>query len=213
MSDAPERGRWHERLHAWIIMRASRHHARLVERRRRALLDGLRGRVLEIGPGAGTNLAYLRRDVRWMGVEPNPAMRDYLRQEAARLGFARGAVDVRAGTAERLPVSDGSMDAVVSTLVLCSVRDLRAALAEVRRVLRPGGRFVFLEHVAAPRGSGLRRVQRAVRGPWSLAGDGCHPDREIGAAIERAGFARVELERFRVKLPVVAPHIAGVAVK
>lgn len=166
--------------------------------------------MLEIGPGTGTNLAYLAPAVRWLGIEPNPYMERYLRREAERLGRT---VEVRAGTAERLDLMDASVDAVVSTLVLCSVPDQALALAEVRRVLKPGGRFVFLEHVAAPRGTWLRRVQRAVRPAWRLLGDGCFPDRETWQAIGRAGFAQVTLDRFHLPVPIMAPHIAGWAVR
>jgi ubiquinone/menaquinone biosynthesis C-methylase UbiE len=165
--------------------------------------------VLEIGPGTGVNLPYLQPGIRWTGVEPNAYLREETRAEAARRG-----VDARVltGVAGQLPLPDRSVDAVVATLVLCSVPDQDAALAEVRRALRPGGRFVFIEHVGAPRGTWLRRVQRLVRPVWRIFGDGCHLDRDTVAAIERAGFARVQVEQFRVPAGLVAPHAAGVAI-
>jgi SAM-dependent methyltransferase len=200
----------YQRWFAWGLAHGVSAYERLVADRKRRLLGPLRGTVLEIGPGTGANLAYLGPEVRWLGIEPNPHMERYLRREARRLG--RG-IEVRAGTAERLDLMDASVDAVVSTLVLCSVPDQARALAEVRRVLKPGGQFVFLEHVAAPRGTWLRRVQRAVRPAWRLLGDGCYPDRETWQVIARAGFAEVTLERFDLPLPVMAPHIAGWAVR
>src|SRR5690606_22821288 len=123
---------------------------------KRRLLAELHGDVLEIGPGSGPNFAYYAPDVRWVGVEPNPYMYPYLRASAVEQGRT---IDLRTAYTEALAADDASMDAVVSTLVLCSVRDVRASLAEIRRVLRPGGRYVFIEHVAAPAGSGLRRWQ------------------------------------------------------
>src|SRR5689334_12021755 len=126
-----------KRLFAWVLERGTRRHEPLVADRKRALLGRLGGDVLEIGPGTGVNLAYLSPTVRWIGVEPNGYLRERLRAEAARRGLA---AEVRAGTVERLPVPDRSVDAVISTLVLCSVPDPDAALREVRRVLRPGGR-------------------------------------------------------------------------
>jgi hypothetical protein len=81
----------------------------------------------------------------------------------------------------------------------------------VRRVLRPGGRFVFVEHVAAAHGTALRFAQRAVRPIWRALSDGCHPDRHTGRLIEAAGFANVDLRQFRPPVPIMGPHIAGVA--
>jgi ubiquinone/menaquinone biosynthesis C-methylase UbiE len=196
------------RAQAWLIAALSRGHAQRVDARRRALIEPLRGRVLEIGPGSGTNLALFHPTVEWVGAEPSAAMRELLLKEATRQGRPIALLD---DAAESLSLPDASVDAVVCTLVLCSVHDPRAALAEVRRVLRPGGVFVFIEHVAAPRGSLLRRVQRLVRGPWSLCGGGCHPDRESWRDVEQAGFASVGIERFTLPVPVVAPHMSGSA--
>lgn len=177
---------------------------------KRRLLGDLHGDLLEIGPGSGPNLGYYSPDVHWIGVEPNPYMHTYLRANAAIQGRM---IDLRTGYSEALPVESQSMDAVVSTLVLCSVHDLPATLAEIKRVLKPGGRFVFIEHVAAAPGSGLRRVQNMVRPLWSFLADGCQPNREIWRLIEEAGFARLEIEHFTVDVPIAKPHIAGYAVK
>lgn len=199
--------RWYQRLQAALLGCCGVAHARLVEERRRALLAPLRGRVVEIGPGLGVNLPHYDATVRWTGIEPNPVLREHLARELSRLGRAG---DVADGLAERLPFADASVDAVVGTLVLCTVRDPAAALREARRVLAPGGRFVFLEHVRSPHRA-ERLLQHAAQPAFTLLGDGCHPDRDTAALILSAGFARVELERFRVPLPVVAPHVSGVA--
>ena len=179
---------------------------------RRRLLADVHGDVLEIGAGSGANLALLagRPDLRWMGVEPNPYMHPYLRAEASRLDMP---VDLRLGSAEHLDAPDHSADAVICTHVLCSVEDQAAVLGEVLRVLRPGGRFVFIEHVAAPHGTGLRLMQNVIRPAWQLAGDGCHPNRETWRALQHAGFARLDLEHFSVPAPLVGPHIAGTGYK
>ena len=123
------------------------------------------------------------------------------------------AFELRDGNAERLPVRDASADAVIATLVLCSVAEVGAALREIRRVLKPGGRFVFIEHVAAPAATWRRRLQRWVRPLWRVIADGCHPDRDTLSAIRAAGFARVEVEQFQAPAGLVAPHIAGIAVQ
>ena len=185
------------------------HHSRLVSTRKRDLLGTLEGRVLEIGPGGGVNFEFYAATVtEWLGLELNPHAHERLRAAAARHGVAARMLD---GRAEAIPLPDASVDAVVSTLVLCSVSDQRVTLGEIRRVLRPGGRFVFVEHVAAPRGSVLRRMQALVRAPWRIAGGGCEPDRETWRAVEDAGFRRVAIDHFSVGLPIVSPHVAGVA--
>jgi SAM-dependent methyltransferase len=200
--------RWYKRLSAWALSRTNRRYDAMVAEEKRTLLSPLSGTVLEIGPGGGNNLAFLRPYMRWIGIEPNPFFHDRLRARGERLGIE---VDVRTATAEALPVPDQSVDAVISTLVLCSVRDPQAALREVRRVLRPGGRFAFVEHVAAPHGTGLRLLQRALRPAWGAFSDGCHVDRDTGSLIEAAGFAAVDLRHFTLPVPVMGPHIAGVA--
>jgi SAM-dependent methyltransferase len=177
---------------------------------RRQLISGLGGDVLEIGPGTGPNLVYYRPGVHWLGIEPNPAMHSYLRAEAERLGLA---VDLRLGSAEDLPVPSASQDVVVATHVLCSVGDVAATLSEARRVLRPGGKLIFMEHVAAPRGSGLRRWQSFLQPLWSFVADNCHPDRETWAYIEQAGFQDVQIDHFDIPIWPMGPQIAGVAVK
>jgi SAM-dependent methyltransferase len=199
-----------KQVHVWLLARFGGRYEYMVAARKRKLFDGLRGDIMEIGPGAGPNLGYYPKDCRWVGVEPNPFMHPYLRQAAARAGLP---IDIRNIEAERLPASDSSIDTVVSTLVLCSVRDPEQVLREIHRILKPGGRLLFLEHVAAPEGTLLRRVQRFIRPIWKRLADGCHPDRETGAAIERAGFSVVEMEHFRLPLGPVGTQISGYAVK
>lgn len=205
----PKRG-WRARLFAKTMARAGDVHDALIAPYKRRLLSELHGDVLEIGPGAGANFEYFPTGLRWIGVEPNPYMHSYLTESAAAHGQA---IDLRTGYTEALPIDDESMDAVVSTLVLCSVHDLDASLAEIRRVLRPGGKFVFIEHVAAQRGTGLRWMQNAIRPLWSFFADGCRVNREIWRHIEAAGFRHVEIEHFDVSVPIAKPHIAGYALK
>ena len=179
--------------------------------KKQALFAGIRGDVLEIGPGTGVNLVYLPVGIRWIGIEPNRYMHGYLRELGLKLGLS---IDIRVGTAEHLPVPDNSMDTVISTQVLCSVADPPKVLGEIRRVLKPGGRFLFVEHVAAPLGTRLRLWQRLARPVSALIGDGCHPDRETWNDIEQAGFALIQLEHFEIESAILSkPHIAGVAIK
>src|SRR5262245_51391187 len=203
--------RWWQWAQAFVQARINARYESNVARRKQVLFSGVQGSVLEIGPGTGVNLVYLPVGIRWIGIEPNIYMHRYLRELGSKLGLS---LDIRLGTAEQLPVPDNSMDAVVSTQVLSSVVQPGRVLQEIHRVLKPGGRFLFLEHVAAAPGTRLRRWQRLARPVSALLGDGCHPDRETWNDIDRAGFALIQLEHFEVSSAVLSkPHIAGVAFK
>jgi SAM-dependent methyltransferase len=183
---------------------------RFIAPRKRDLLGGVRGTVVEIGAGTGVNIEYLSSGGvdRYIAVEPNPCMHPYLRRASEEHGVG---MELRAEPFEEAALEAGSADVVLCTLVLCSVADPAAVLARVKRILKPGGRFIFIEHVAAPRGTARRAAQRMVRPVWRTLGDGCNPDRETWMAIEQAGFAGVQYERFAAPLPLVRPHIAGIA--
>ena len=186
----------------------------IAERKKRLFAD-LSGTVLEIGPGNGANFPHLPDRVsRWIGIEPNPHMHAELRRAGALRGIE---ADFREVTTEGMDVGDASVDVVLSTLVLCSVPDPDAVVREIHRILKPGGRFVFLEHVAAPRGSGLRRLQRLAKPFWWYFADGCRPDRDLADVIRRSGFDDLTLHEFTVPKDVVptvvSPHVAGMAVK
>ncbi len=150
MGSMGAKGGLRARFFAALLPTLSQGHAHVSEPWRRRLLGDLAGTVLEIGPGTGVNLAYLPDGVYWIGLEPNPYFHPHLRRALSLRGLSG---DVLLGQAEAIPLPEGSVEAVVATLVLCSVEDPRRALAEILRVLKPGGRFVFLEHVAAPQGT------------------------------------------------------------
>ena len=197
-----------KRWFAWAMYHVAERYDALLADRKRDLLGSLDGTIVEIGPGTGTNFRYYRRNVRWIGVEPNPHMHPYLR----RAGNAAGIdVDVRQNHVEKMDLADGTADVVVATAVLCSVHDQAKALREIRRVLKPGGQLVFLEHVGAGRATALRRVQRLVRPVWGYMADGCDPARDTGEAIVEAGFKPIQFESFRLPLGPMATHIAGMA--
>lgn len=200
----------HNRFLAWFMARSDGRYDAFVGARKRDLLSGLTGTLVEIGSGTGPNLRYLPKDLRVVAVEPNPFMHKHFIREAEARG---GPVTLIQGDTHTLPFSDGSVDAVLSSLVLCSVARLDLVLEEILRILKPGGRFIFMEHVGAPEGSGLRRIQRLVKPIWRAIGDGCQPDRDTDLNLRRAGFRTVEMERFTAPVPLVSPHIAGVAEK
>jgi SAM-dependent methyltransferase len=185
---------------------------RLLRPHKQRLFRDLPASVLELGSGVGANLRYLPAGSRLVAVEPNPAMHGPLRARAARAGIE---LDLHPTVAERIDLPDESVDAVISSLVLCTVPDPAGAVSEVLRVLRPGGRYAFLEHVAAADGTGLRRLQRVVRRPWGWFFEGCSCDRDLRSVIEAAGFDRAEITDHRMRGPFLpaAPQIAGVATK
>ncbi len=187
-----------ERLAVWVMERCGAHLERELAGAKLEWIAPLRGKVLELGPGLGSNLPYLR-EAHWTGLEPSAAMREGL--------LKRGAPGpLLAGSAEEIPLPDSSLDAVVSTLVLCSVRDPEKVLAEVRRVLKPGGSFVYLEHVAAD-GLAARCAQHLLRPVCGLLG--CNPVRRTGGTIARAGFDEVEQRVWPMRGSNLLPHIVG----
>ena len=180
---------------------------------RMALLAGLSGTVLEIGAGSGSNFRHYPTTVtRVVAVEPESRLRRTAAAEAERAAVPIEVVD---GLAERLPVGDATVEAVVCSLVLCSVRDQAAALREIGRVLAPGGEFRFLEHVGAET-PGLVRVQRFMDATfWPRIAGGCRTGRDTAAAIEHAGFTLDRIDRFLfpdVRTPT-SSHILGVATR
>ncbi len=182
--------------------------AGLHEQRRRALASAS-GSTLEIGAGTGLNLDLYPPTVTELHLtEPSPHMAARLRQRRPDPRI----VEVVEAPAERLPFEDDSFDTVTGTLVLCTVPEPQAALREVARVLKPGGRFLFLEHVRSPEAR-LARWQDRLEGPWKVFGAGCHCNRDTEAAIRASGLRLEEVERGEIpkSVPLVSPMVAGAA--
>jgi ubiquinone/menaquinone biosynthesis C-methylase UbiE len=160
---------------------------------RKQVLSEARGRVLEIGFGTGLNAAHYPKSVeKVIGIDPSDGG-SQLRQQ--RAGGAPVPIEFRVASGERLPFDDGSFDTVVTTLSLCSIPDVDRALAEVRRVLAPGGRYLFLEHGLHPDAT-VQRWQHRINGLNKLLLGGCNLNRNIKQLIERAGFVFTHLEQF-----------------
>lgn len=182
----PRFARMYERISAESEQRGT------AEQRDRALA-GLAGRVIEVGAGNGMNFAHYPDTVtELVAVEPEDQLRAIAEKAAAR---APVPVSVLAGHAGALPAEDATFDAAVASLVLCSVSDVAAALAEIRRVLRPGGELRFFEHVRSDK-PWFGVLQDAITPLWSRAGGGCHLNRDTAAAIRAAGFNIEQLDRF-----------------
>lgn len=200
-----------QRLFAWMLEHLNEKHNQDLAPYKRSLLGDLSGTVVEIGAGGGVNLPFFPRGVRWIGIEPNPWFTPYFAARRERAGLDHA--ELRSGQAESLPFDDASVDAVVSTLVLCSVQSPAAVLAEVRRILKPAGRFVFIEHVVAEAGSPHYRRQKFARPLCGFLCDGCDPMRDTGSAIAAARFASVRSQRFHVPAIPIFPHLKGVAIR
>ena len=204
--DNPVRGRFN----SWLLAKYEDDFHAEMGARKQQHLGSMSGTVVEIGAGNGVNFRYYPPGVQLVVYEPNRWMHARL-QEAAR----RHAVqcELRPVSASQLDLPDQSVDAAVCTLVLCTVTDPGQILHELRRVLKPGGKLYFLEHVAAAPRTGLRRVQDLLMRPWRWLFEGCHTNRETAALLDSVGFARVEIERFssRKMPPVIRPVISGVA--
>ncbi|WP_037577578.1 class I SAM-dependent methyltransferase [Phaeacidiphilus oryzae] len=177
---------------------------------RRRLLAGLGGEVVEVGAGNGLNFGHYPRSVRRVtAVEPERRLRASAGVAAGRIALPE--IRVVDGTAERLPLPDDSADAVVFSLVLCSVADMDAAVREARRILRPGGRLRLWEHVQAPPGTPMERFQRIADAcGWPRLAGNCHTHRDPLPALRAAGFTLRpgDLTRFRLPPTRLAPPTA-----
>lgn len=177
---------------------------RQVARQRARLLPGARGRVLEVGIGSGLNLPFYGRAVeRVVGIDPSPAL---LAMTEGRLATASCEVELLPVSAEALPFEAGSFDSAVSTWTLCSIPDARLALSELRRVLKPGGELIFIEHgrAEAPR---LRAWQDRINPLWGRLAGGCNLNRPIAEMIRDAGFRIEGLETGHlIKGPKIATY-------
>ena len=179
--------------------------------RRDRVLNGLSGRVIEVGAGNGMNFAHYPVEVaEVVAIEPDDHLRGLAERAAAD---AKVPVRVVAGHATALPIEDASFDAAVASLVLCSVTDVPAALAELRRVLKPEGELRFFEHVRSNK-PWFALIEDAITPLWSRMGGGCHPNRDTASAIRAAGFDIQTIDRFNyapLRFVPAHAHILGVA--
>jgi SAM-dependent methyltransferase len=203
----PARGRFNSAFFSAMGGLIDRH---MREHKAKAFAD-LPPNVVELGSGVGANLRYLPAAARLIAIEPNPYMHARLRRAARRRGVE---VEIRGVVGERIDLPDASAETVISSLVLCTVGDPAAVLGEIRRILVPGGRFSFAEHVVAKPHTPTRWLQRILRRPWAWVFEGCSCERDLTSLIASAGFTSVDIHPYRIHSPFVPfnTHIAGTAI-
>jgi SAM-dependent methyltransferase len=201
-------------FNAWFFDRLDRYINHLSRRHKESAFGGIEaGTVVEIGAGAGANIRYLPAGTRLIAIEPNLRMHDRLRRRCRRAGIG---LTIVAGGAEAMPLEDGTVDEVICSLVLCTVSDADQVLAEIQRVLKPGGRFRFVEHVVAPQRGARRAVQRAIRRPWGWVFEGCNPGKDTVGLLQAAGFDALEVEHRKFRRSLFWPvntAVWGIAVR
>jgi SAM-dependent methyltransferase len=203
----PARGRFNS-VFFWVMGGYINWHMR---KRKAKVFADIPPTVVELGAGVGANMGYLPAGARLIAIEPNPFMHTRLRRAARRRGVD---LEIRSVVGERIDLPDASAEAVISSLVLCTVRDPATVLAEIRRILLPGGRFSFAEHVAAKQHTPTRWSQRILRRPWAWVFEGCSCERDLATVIESAGFTSVDINPYRIRSPFLPfnTHIAGTAI-
>ncbi len=179
--------------------------------RKAALFKNHPKTLVEIGAGYGANFRYLKEGTRVKVIEPNAGFHKVLHRRAEKFGII---LELYEGRAEDMQLSDNSTEMVIGSLVLCSVDNPPKVLSQIRRILKPKGKFVFIEHVRAHKHSWICKVQKKVKIPWKWLFDGCNVTRDTGRIIQMAGFSSVKQEhysQFSIFVPIM-PHVAGVAV-
>ncbi|GMH52303.1 hypothetical protein TrST_g7442 [Triparma strigata] len=176
--------------------------------------------IVEVGMGSFPNSKFYHpsanRPLDIVGVDPNDSMKNFAMSNAEKDSLMKNGNSVRIvhGVSEALPFNDGSVDAVVCSLTLCSVLDPQKSISEIKRVLKPGGKFLFWEHVLSQTDSGMANFQIAMTPAQVRCADGCHLNRKTGETINNAGFKRVDMEYFELKnFGFLNPTVAGIATK
>ncbi len=201
-----------KRLFAWALKKGDKFNHQIYDEYKRNLFKDIRGTVVEIGPGTGVNFDYLPPHIKWIGIEPNGAFFDILEARARAVGIS---AELIFGNADQIPLPDETADILVCTLVLCSVKQVPNTLAEIKRVLKTGGKLIFIEHVAGPANSSLHFFQNLFNPINKILADGCHCNRETWTFIEQAHFSDIQYTHHRISAAMVfhRPHIMGYAIK
>ncbi len=199
-------------INSWFFYIISGYMNILWGKSKRRLFQNHPDTVVEIGPGAGANMRYLKKGTKLIAIEPNIHMHANLRKSAKKYGVD---LIIKSVTGETIDLPDNSCDFVMSTLVLCTVENPLRCVNQIKRILKPAGEFVFIEHVNARENSILGFIQNLIHKPWHWFFEGCHTNRDTASLLEKSGFSTLELERYNLYSPFVPiiPQIRGKAIK
>ncbi len=201
-----------KRFFAWFLKKGDQVNHKIYRKFKVELFRQISGRVVEIGPGTGVNFEYLPKEIEWLGIEPNELFWSDLYEKARLKGIQ---AKIEKGDSSKISLSDNSVDVVLVTLVLCSVNNPVQMICEAKRILKPGGKLIFIEHVAAARKTGLRFLQEIFNPVGKFIADGCNCNRETWKFLESAGFQKLEISHQKINgtIPFLSPHIIGYAIK
>ncbi|MGW9684575.1 class I SAM-dependent methyltransferase [Flagellimonas sp. 2504JD1-5] len=199
-------------INSWMFKTLSGYMDCLFGKSKRTLFKNHPKTVVEIGPGAGANMRYLKKGTRLIAVEPNIHMHKNLKKSAQKYGID---LEIKTIVGESIDLPDNSIDFVICTLVMCTVSDPVKCIEQIKRILKPSGVFVFIEHVKAKKNTVLELIQNLTHQPWHWFFEGCNTNRDTKSLLESAGFSSLILEEYNSYSPFVPiiPQIRGWAIK
>ncbi|WP_420320926.1 class I SAM-dependent methyltransferase [Flagellimonas sp.] len=199
-------------INSWMFKALSGYMDYLFGKSKRMLFKNHPKTVVEIGPGAGANMRYLKKGTKLIAIEPNIHMHKNLKKSARKYGIN---LEIKTIVGESIDLPDNSIDFVVCTLVMCTVSNPVKCIEQIKRILKPSGVFVFIEHVKAKENTLLEKIQNLTHKPWHWFFEGCNTNRDTKSLLESAGFSSLVLEEYSSYSPFVPiiPQIRGQATK
>ncbi|WP_420603522.1 class I SAM-dependent methyltransferase [Flagellimonas sp.] len=199
-------------INSWTFKALSGYMDYLFGKSKRKLFKNHPKTVVEIGPGAGANMRYLKKGTKLIAIEPNIHMHKNLKKSAQKYGID---LEIKTIVGESIDLPDNSIDFVACTLVMCTVSDPVKCIEQIKRILKPSGVFVFIEHVKARKNTMLELIQNLTHKPWHWFFEGCNTNRDTKSLLESAGFSTLVLEEYNSYSPFIPiiPQIRGRATK
>lgn len=199
-------------INSWMFKVLSGYMNYLFGKSKRKLFKGHPETVVEIGPGAGANMRYLKKGTKLIAIEPNIHMHTNLKKSAKKYGID---LEIKAMVGEAVDLPDNSIDFVACTLVMCTVTNPYQCVEQIKRILKPSGVFIFIEHVKAKENTVVSFIQNLTFKPWFWFFEGCNTKRDTKSLLESAGFSSLVLEEYNSYSPFIpiTPQIRGRAIK